>query len=73
MTTSAPNTEVGTKIAEWRYARRLSHTAVASLLGISKHRLWTWETKGIPKHDVVLATRAIRNLEEELDAQAVRF
>ena len=52
----------GARIVAWRKKYHISQNKLAGRLGITRQRLWSWETAGVPVHDLVIVELALKTL-----------
>lgn len=56
---------LGKRLYLWRTGKRIKQMELASNLGITRQRLWDWETRGVPTCDSVLLRLAVRELDRQ--------
>jgi len=54
------NVAVGQNIVTWRKAHHVTQSGLAETLGITRNRLWQWETEGVPAGEVALVKLALQ-------------
>lgn len=60
------NLELARKLERWRVRNQYSKVKLADALGVTRQRIWSWDSDGIPEADARLVELAMAALADRL-------